>query len=170
MQNSKVSYRSLSAIILYNLRNNRHVILNLVHIYLAFLYQVTRSETKWLWRCGYHQNDRPTRWGLAFKWIVKSFLPPLDSVHEHMYRMLCKQIAGAHPLFSRYRKLHLLLFLWDPFLFSLRLPFTPPRAFCRFNLSFRSIVSPSSLVQGKGIGPSRSVYPAAVFKCRSNAP
>lgn len=132
---------------------------------------VIRKRNDLLWRCrrGYHRDDRTTRWGLALKWIVKSFLPPLDSVHEHMYRMLCKQIAGVRPLFSR--KLHLLLFLWDPFLFSLRLSFTPPRCSLSFWLS---LSDPSFYLRhlsgGEGIESSRSVYPAGVFECRSNAP
>lgn len=47
-----------------------------------------------------------------------------------MYRMLCKQIASAHPLFSlaRISCASLLLLLWEPFLSSPRLPLAPSRA------------------------------------------
>jgi len=45
----------------------------------------------------------------------------------------CANRSRVHTLSSHSRKLHLLPPLWDPFLLSLRLPFTPPRAFCRLD-------------------------------------
>jgi len=83
----------------------------------------------------------------------------------------CANRSRVHTLSSHSRKLHLLPSLWDPFLLSLRLPFTPPRAFCRLDSLADSPLHLRHLSHGGGgMGLSRPVYPAAVFKCRSNAP
>lgn len=113
----------------------------------------------------------PTRWGLAFKWIVKSFLSPLDSVHETHVSHAVQTDRECTP--SLLSAISCISFFScgtpAPFLFlSYFCSFT---WFLSFQLSSRSIVSPSSLaVEGNIIEPSRSVYPAAVFKCRFNAP
>lgn len=148
-----ILYRSfLVRIISYKIIDSYNFFFDLaVIVILQFL--VDPRIRKWndlLWRCRryYYQHNLTTRWGLALKWIVKSFLPPLDSVHEHMYRMLRKQIAGVRPLFSR--KLSPSFPVGPLFIFAPSLFHSPASLFVTLTLSFRSIVSPSSLVRRRG--------------------
>lgn len=66
-----------------------------------------------------------------------------------MYRMLCKQIARAHTPSSRHPCERRISFFscGTPFYFRSVSPFRSPACFLSSRLSFRSVVSPSSLVR-----------------------